>query len=415
MTACFGLMNSLGTLEAQLVGGALKDYSRGQIGWIFGLYTFISFFGGIQIGPIFDAYGPRTLIAGGSVSLITGVMLFSISTKYWQFLLTFGILCGMGTSLLFTPSIAAIGHWFLRRRGEVTGIAATGGSIGGIVFPLLIQHTAPKMGFGWSLRIVGFVMVALCAGGILLVRGRSEIFQSQTSPASIKSPTSSHTEVNSRPERQKAFGGAKIDFTAFKDPRFALTTIGVFMIEWGLFIPLTYLTSHAIAIGIPQAFSYQLLAILNTGSVFGRWLPGLLADRMGRFNTMILTVLFCLVTIFGFWLTSGYAESHGARKALLIVFGLCYGFGSGTGISLTPVCVGQICSTQDYGKRYGTCYFVVSFGALTGIPIAGAILSADNNQYLGLIMFCGATYIAALGFFVAARIVGAGWRLETIY
>ncbi|KDQ56714.1 hypothetical protein JAAARDRAFT_70427 [Jaapia argillacea MUCL 33604] len=423
IAACFGMTNSLGALEAQLAAAALKDYSRDHIGWIFGVYAFISFFGGIQIGPMFDAYGPRWLMVSGSVTLISGVILFSVSTKYWHFMLTLGILCGVGTSLLFTPSVAAIGHWSLRRRGELTGIAATGGSIGGIVFPLLIQHTAPKMGFGWSLRIVGFVMIPLCAGGILLVRGRTEIFHSLTprvplseaSPISEKSSASSQTEVNPRPERRKAFGGAKIDLTAFKDPRFALTTIGVFMIEWGIFIPLTYLTSHAISIGISQTLSYQLLAILNAGSVFGRWFPGLLADRMGRFNTMILTTLFCSLTVFGFWLSSGYAESHEARKALLIVFALCYGFGSGTGIGLTPVCVGQICSTQDYGKRYGTCYFIVSFGALTGIPIAGAILSVDNGQYFGLIMFCGATYIAALGFFVAARIVGAGWRLKTIY
>ena len=79
---------------------------------------------------------------------------------------------------------------------------------------------------------------------------------------------------------------------------------------------------------------------------------------------MIITVAFCLVTTLALWLPSVYMhdENVGGTKALMIVFALMYGFGSGSGISLTPVCVGQICETKEYGRRYGTCYFFVSFG-----------------------------------------------------
>ena len=79
---------------------------------------------------------------------------------------------------------------------------------------------------------------------------------------------------------------------------------------------------------------------------------------------MIITVAFCLVTTLALWLPSAYMHDGnvGGAKALMIVFALMYGFGSGSGITLTPVCVGQICETREYGKKYGTCYFFVSFG-----------------------------------------------------
>ena len=55
-------------------------------------------------------------------------------------MLVFGILGGASTSLIFSPSLASIGHWFKVRRGFATGIGATGGALGGIVYPLMLQY-----------------------------------------------------------------------------------------------------------------------------------------------------------------------------------------------------------------------------------------------------------------------------------
>lgn len=50
MVAAFGTMNTIGTFQTYLATNQLRDYSEGQIGWIFGVYVFTSFLGGIQIG-----------------------------------------------------------------------------------------------------------------------------------------------------------------------------------------------------------------------------------------------------------------------------------------------------------------------------------------------------------------------------
>ncbi|KAI9731414.1 MAG: hypothetical protein M1835_003530, partial [Candelina submexicana] len=350
-------MNTVGTFQAYLSTHQLSNYSEGDIGWIFSLYVFLAFFCGILIGPIFDAKGPRLLVFLG---------------KYWHFIIVFGILGGLGTSLIFTPAVSAIGHFFLVRRANASGLATTGGSVGGIMFPLMLQSTFPKLGFAWSTRIMGFIILFLVIVANILIRSRL------------------------KPKK-----GASVlpDFTIFKDLTFSLTTAGTFFMEWGLFVPLTYISSYALAHGLPMALSYQLIAILNVGSFFGRWLPGYIADKLGRFNTMVITVALCLITTLALWLPAGNSVP------MLIVYAIIFGFASGSNISLTPVCVGQLCDTKEYGRYYATCYTIVSFSTLTGIPIAGQIVEAENGGYRGLILFTGMCYVGSLSSFLAARIL----------
>jgi hypothetical protein len=80
LLSSLGLMNTLGTFQAYLTETQLKDYDEGTVGWIFSIYTFVVFFGGLFIGPIFDKHGPRWLVLTGTVFVGASMMLFSIST-----------------------------------------------------------------------------------------------------------------------------------------------------------------------------------------------------------------------------------------------------------------------------------------------------------------------------------------------
>ncbi|KAL8766140.1 MAG: hypothetical protein Q9209_006980 [Squamulea sp. 1 TL-2023] len=310
MLASFGLMNTVGTFQAYLSTHQLVNQSPSAIGWIFSIYVFLAFGCGLQIGPVFDRKGARWLVFGGTVCLVVGMIGVAQSTQFWHFVLTFSIFGGIGTSSIFTPAVGAIAHYFSRRRGAATGLAATGGSFGGIIFPLMLQALFPKVGFAWSVRVLALIFLALLVVANLFIRTRLP---------------------------PKAGGNVWPDFRIFGDVTFAFTTAGVFFIEWGLFVPLSFISSYALANGVNSTFSYQLLAVLNAGSVFGRVVPGYVADRLGRFNTMIATVALCLISTLGIWLNVG------GNIAGLCVFGALFGFASGSNISLTPVCVGQLC------------------------------------------------------------------------
>lgn len=188
-----------------------------------------------------------------------------------------------------------------------------------------------------------------------------------------------------------------------------MTVIGCFLMEWALFVPLTYITSYALEEGFSQAFSYQVLPILSAGSIFGRWLPGLYSDIFGRYNTALLSVVVTIFSLFAIWLP------FGSYIAGIVVFAVLFGFASGSNISLTPVCVGQLCETSDYGKYYATCYTIVSFGCLTGVPIAGSIIERCGGEYWGLIVFTGACYGGALGALALAKGFATEWKVWCKY
>ena len=310
-------------------------------------------------------------------------------SEYWHFILSFSICTGLGTSLLFTPAVSSIAHFFMKRRGAAVGLATTGGSIGGVVFPLMLEALFPRCGWTWSLRILALIFLVLVVVANLLIRSRLP---------------------------PKRGGSLWPDLRIFRRLDFAVTTAGVFFMEWGLFVPLAYISSWAAHVGVGNAaFAFQLLAILNAASFFGRWLPGYVADRWGRYNTMLIAMSLCLVFNLAFWLPASVAGSARGSIALAVLFAVGFGFGSGSGISLTPVCVGQLCQTEEYGRYYATCYTLVSIGCLTGVPIAGALLSRSEGEYGGLIAFVAASYALGIACFAFVRVKAVGWGLRAVY
>lgn len=250
-------------------------------------------------------------------------------TDYWHFLLAYSVLSGLGGSLINAPTLASIGHFFLRKRGNATGIAMTSGSLGGVVFPLMLEKLIPQLGFAWATRVLGFILVFLLAVSNLLTRSRL--------------PPKKGMQIMP-------------DLTVLKDLKFSLLTFGIFLLEWGIFVPLAYITSYAVAHGASTAFGYQIIALVNAGSFFGRLGAGYISDCIGRLNTLICTITLCVITILALWLPAGDS------KPLLVFFAVTFGFASGSNLSLAPVCVGQMCATENYGRYVSTCWMIVSFG-----------------------------------------------------
>lgn len=77
MMSLYGLINSAAVFESYFRTHQLTEYNPSEIGWIFSLYLFLVFFVGIQVGPIFDQFGPRLLVAVGSTLVVLSLLLLS--------------------------------------------------------------------------------------------------------------------------------------------------------------------------------------------------------------------------------------------------------------------------------------------------------------------------------------------------
>jgi predicted MFS family arabinose efflux permease len=142
-------------------------------------------------------------------------------------------------------------------------------------------------------------------------------------------------------------------------------------------------------------------------SIFGRILPGIVADRFGRFNTMIIVNTFTAVIVLALWL-----PAHGTVP--IIIFAALYGFSSGAFVSLAPSLVAQISDIREIGIRNGSLFAAISIAALTGSPIGGALVTADNGGFTYLQIFCGVTMSVGCIIYLASRAVQVGFRPKVI-
>jgi MFS family permease len=346
---------------------------------------------------VFDKYGEKVLVPVGAVALGTALVASSFCTckhpsscldghrltivqAYYQFILAFGVLGGASSSILWTTSIATLGHWFEHNRGLATGLATTAGGFGGVLYPMMFARLVRQIGFAWTLRCFALLSAVCFLLGTLLLK----------------------TRLSRSPSARLI-----LDWRGFCDIRFVLTMSAIFVLDWAVLVPPAYITTYATSMGLDN-IAQHILAILNAASIFGRGLPGPVADKIGCFNVMIVCSAVCTCSIFGLWFNLGSSVPG------LVMFAIIYGFFSGSAYSLTPVCVSQLCSAQEYASRYGTAYGIVSFATLAGVPLSGTILdTGEGRDYISLIVFCGATYATSTVLFVIARVVSKGWALKT--
>lgn len=377
--ASFGFMVSIGTVQEYLQEHQLSNYTSRDIGWIPSIFVYFALGLGIWVGPLFDRYGPRWIALLGSVSYIVMLFLLAECKRYYQFLLCLGVLGGIAGATLTTTGLAVVSHWFKRRRGLAHGIAMVGSSFGGVTIPLILRHTLTAYGYAWSMRILGFVFLGCLTIANVLMKPRL-------------------------PPSQEAKTRRIISLGLFGDLKFTFLTISVFGFEIVLFGALGILPTYAnYGHDYPADTGFYIIAVLNASSCFGRIIPGYISDFIGRFNTLLLMVIFTWILMLVLWLPFGHTS-----LAALYAFVAFFGFGTGSWMALVPACIGQLCEAEQFGRFYGTCYFIGSLAALVCIPISGELVEAAGPQIMVGFMcaVCGLSLLT----FILSRWACLGWR-----
>ncbi|KAI5480140.1 hypothetical protein MNV49_001800, partial [Pseudohyphozyma bogoriensis] len=249
---------------------------------------------------------------------------------------------------------------------SISWIGAVGSSVGGLCTPIMMNRLFTSIGFEAGVRASGYLISGCLVVANVIMRPRM--------------PSKRKNEA----ERKKPN-----PFTFFREPKFVLATAAAFCIAWGLFLPTFYLQLFTEYHGIPQNITFYLLAILNASSSLGRIIPNALSDTYGPFNTVIPCLACTAVLCFAMF---GATTSAGA-----VVFALLYGFCSGGYASLLgPVFVSMSKHPSEMGARMGIPFLFVGVAALTGTPIAGALLAHAGGRFYAPIIYAGV--VVSLGF-----------------
>jgi MFS family permease len=275
-----------------------------------------------------------------------------------------GVLMGVAMSFLQFPAFAAVSQYFDKNRAAALGVVVSGSSIGGVVIPIALSKMLnnSSLGFGWSGRVIGFLLIPLLAFACVAVRPRLT-------------------------SRTTAFWLSR----AYTEVIFVLLMVSMFFIFMGMLTPLFYLPTYAVARGMDPALAGYLLAIANASSTFGRIIPGVLADKYGRLNVFAIGGVSTGIAIF--------CLNSAKTNSALIGYAVVFGFTSGTIISGLSACI-SLCAKdpREIGMYMGMDMSLSSLGGLIDPPVNGVFVH-HYGGFFEACMFSGA--VCLFGGFIA--------------
>ncbi|TEB39436.1 MFS general substrate transporter [Coprinellus micaceus] len=335
--ATFGYVNSWGVFQAYYQTTVLSSIPPSNIAWIGSIQYSLVFLPSIFVGRLFDLGYFHSILVASSALLVAATFLIPHCTQYWQFILCQGFAVGLPCGCIFAPTASAVAHWFKKRRGLAMGFVAVGSSLGGTLLPIAAKQLLPQVGFKWTMRIIGFVLLAVLGSAILLMKRRL-------------------------PGRKVA--GGLFNWRAFRYAPFSVYCLSAFVTFQGVYAFLTYVAVSATEMGLPGDFAFYFVAFANAASLFGRY-------TAGPMNVMIpFTAAAGILT---------YAWPYANSKGSLIAVTLLYGFASGAYVSLVSNPAMDFGGPEDVGRRVGMFLSFLALGALAGPPISGAVRTATGG------------------------------------
>ncbi|KAH7349165.1 major facilitator superfamily domain-containing protein, partial [Pyrenochaeta sp. MPI-SDFR-AT-0127] len=363
----WGMIISFGVFQTYYV--STLHQARSDIAWVGSLAVFLLFFMGIVSGRLTDAGYYRSTTTVGTILVLLGTFMTSLSNAYWQILLAQGICTGLGNGFLLTPMSTLVTSYFRRRLPLAMGIAACGSVTGGLIYPGMVRTLLPTIGFGWTLRAIGFVQLGTFAIAL----------------------------VCSKPKAVSKEPGPVLDWIVFKEPVFTLLLVGSFLAFLGVFFPFFFLSSYAREKqGMTYTDSFNLTLTLNGVGFAGRLLPSALARFIGTLNVFIIMVFasaLCMYT----WIP---VHSTPGLYAWTTFYSLSVGGVQSLSLAVVPVITSDM---SKIGARLGIIFGAIGFGALIGSPICGVIIASNGGSYAGAQAFSGSTLVAGGLVILAAR------------
>ncbi|KAJ3899776.1 MFS general substrate transporter [Lentinula edodes] len=313
--------------------------------------------GSIFMNPLIARIDNIKLVTfSGAFIMSLGLILASFATRIWHLYLTQALLYGLGSSMYYFPLMTLAPIYFDRHRGFAMGTILAGSGVGGLVMALVLQFLLDHYGIQWALRILGVWNLAVAVPVSMVIRHRVGYglgLQSQRA-----SQNRARTMVNNALLRKGTFW---------------YQSIGAFLQAAGNVVPLYYMSSYTVSVLALSDSKGSLFVSINSGvNSLSRIAMGLLADCIGRQNTLIGGAMLSAVSVFALW--------YNAPQARFIAFVVMYGVYAGGYNALLPTTITEIYGVENYASVNGVMYFIRGLGSMFGAPIAGLILGSHSRS-----------------------------------
>ena len=319
------------------------------------LQTFFSPFQGFLV----DRFGPRVLLSIGAIMTGASWVLSSSVQSVWGIYLTYGVLGGLGTGIVYVGVVGLMVRWFPTSRGFAVGMVAAGYGFGAILTTFPISASIAASGFQHTLTVYGYIIGAV---GLLAAQGLRM-------PAPL---------ARAAGQAVAAVRAGVAPATMLKTPVFWLMFVMMTMMSTSGLMVISQMGAFAKDFGVADAMVWGMAALplaltidrVTNGAT--RPLFGWISDRLGRENTMFIAFgLEGLAMTAWLWFR--------ADPVLFVVLSGVVFFGWGEIFSLFPSTLTDTFGEKYATTNYGFLYMAQGVGSILGGPIAALVYAAGGS------------------------------------
>ncbi|EGW30271.1 uncharacterized protein SPAPADRAFT_157060 [Spathaspora passalidarum NRRL Y-27907] len=323
--------------------GPLYNKSESMIALVGTVSTALTYICGIFNKSLMFYLCPRNVMLIGCVLSSLGLVLTGFAKVYYQFILC-SILQGIGGGILYLPPVVCGPVYFDKHRSLASGVLFSGTGVGAFAMATFSRYLIERVGWRWSLRILGLMNLAVCGfASVLVVEPKIQNFRTNN---------------------------ALINFSQLKSGKVGLQLLGSLLQSAGYLMPLIFMSKYAVSLGYTSSQGALFIGISNVVNAGSKVFTGVIADMLGRMNTLMICSIISAIAIFALWLP-------GIRETFISLV-VVYGVFSGAIISLLPPCLIELFGIASYTQLSGIMYCARGIGVIIGSPI-GALLIEGNG------------------------------------
>jgi MFS family permease len=354
---CFGVIYSFGVFMRPIA--TAFGASHAAMSALFSTMTVLSQLVPPLSGKLADRIGPRYVVGGGALLMGAGLLLSARVQSFPILFATYGVMVGVAMAFVYTPSVAAVGEWFKKRRDIALGIAISGIGCGTLVAAPLAAHLTERMGWRAAFEIFGWASLLILLGCAALM----------SSPPVL---------------REKG----KVDMAAMMRTRpFVLLYVALAFCGITIFVTFVFIPVFAADIGASHVAAAALIGYIGASSIVGRLGLNALAPRFGLLN-MYKASYWILLASCVLWVVS-----H--TYPMLVVFAVVMGVGYGGIAAMTPAVAAVRFGVEGLGELLGFMMTAFAVSCLVGPPLAGLLLDYTHD-YTGPVVLVAASAALAL-------------------
>lgn len=334
-------------------------------------------------GYLVDKFGPRLLLSAGAIITALSWILASQATTIWGLYLTYGLLGGVGTGIIYVGVVGLMVQWFPDKRGFAVGMVAAGYGFGAILTTFAISASIKSYGVSSTMIVFGSILGVV---GFLAAQG-------------MRRPTSAELAENATKYKAANLGGESEPghkpAEMLKKPVFWLMFLMMTMMSTSGLMVISQMGAFAKDFGVAGAvvFGMAALPLALTIDRFANGLTrpffGWVSDHIGRENTMFIA--FGLEGIvMTLWLMTS------SNPVLFVLLSGVVFFGWGEIFSLFPSTLTDTFGTKHATTNYGFLYMAQGVGSVLGGPLAAMMHDATGSWTPVFITVIGMDLVTAL-------------------